>query len=606
MTNKTRKAVLVPVLCAVLAGTIGAAGTERVQGAAKPKLSAKQITITKGKSKQVKLKNLRGVEKIKWSIGNKKVAKIKAKGEKVTVTGIKLGVTKLTCRFTVFRKVKKLSCKVLIKAAPPKGNTVKENKTAAPVGTSQPATVQPGNENPVPSAGAGTTTTDQPSPTSSQTPTIPTAPPISLDPIPVKDTEPNKTYDIEGSLKSAYGRFFGNVGTCANIFQIDPNGNFFGNDSKATVEFITNQYNSITPENESKPSRLLNAKDGTGGYLSDDFEPTLISVEDAMDDPYSYVPDNYQEDMCPKINYSEFDTFLKLVAENNMRIRFHAFVWHSQTPKWLFKEDFDVEGDWVTPEIMNARMEYYIKSVIKYICMKEDEMGWGDIVYCYDVANEYFHNNDKTDEKTKKTIKSYWDEVYYPDNPMSASGDYTQVAEPEYVKTAFRFAREMLDQNGRQYVALFYNDYNTYEVSDKIVHLMEYINEDEKLCDGVGMQSHLAVNYPRTTKYGETLRKFLASEAISQVQITELDVSTNTTDSGLVTQDDYYYNLMNEIMAAHRNYPGKITGLTFWGLYDSFSWRRDNRPLLFNSITKAKGVYYSVLRAAAEAEEDME
>lgn len=598
MTNKTRKAVLIPVLCAVLAGTTGMAGAERVQGAVKPKLSAKQIWIQKGKSKNVKLKNLKGVRKIKWSIGNKRVAKIKAKKDKVTVKGIKPGSTQLTCRFTYLGKPKKLTCKVFIKKAPSKANTGGA-KNPAPVRTSQPASVQPGNASPAPTAGAGTTVTEQPAPP--QTPAAPTIPP---EPIPVKEADPNKTYDIEGSLKSAYGRFFGNVGTCANIFQINPNGNFFGNDTKATVKFITDQYNSITPENESKPSRLLNAKEGTGGYLSDDFDPTLISVDEAMKDPYSFVPDNYPEDVCPKINYSEFDTFLKLVAENNMRIRFHAFVWHSQTPKWLFKEDFDVDGDWVTPDIMDARMEYYIKSVIKYICMKEDEMGCGDIVYCYDVANEYFHNNDKKDDKTNQTIKSYWDEVYYPDNPMSSSGGYTQVAEPEYVKTAFRFAREMLDQNGKQHIALFYNDYNTYEVSDKIVHLMEYINKDGKLCDGVGMQSHLGVNYPTTARYAEALRKFLGSEAISQIQITELDVTTNSTDSGLTIQDNYYYNLMGEILAAHRDYPGKITGLTFWGLYDSFSWRRDQRPLLFDSITKAKGVYYSVLRAAAEAEEE--
>lgn len=595
MTDKMRKAVLLPVLCAVLAGTAGAAGVERVQGAVKPKLSAKQISIVKGKSKNVKLKNLKGVKRIKWSIGKKKVAKIKAKKDKVTVKGVKIGSAKLECQFTFLGKVKKLSCKVLVKKAPSKANT----KKMTPATTLQPSSVQPGAASPAPLASTGATATEQPTPF--QTPVVPTIPP---EPIPIKEAEPNKTYDIEGSLKSAYGRFFGNVGTCANIFQIDPNGNFFGNDSKATVKFITDQYNSITPENESKPSRLLNAKEGTGGYLSDDFDPTLISVDEAMKDPYSFVPDNYPEDVCPKINYSEFDTFLKLVSENNMRIRFHAFVWHSQTPKWLFKEDFDADGDWVTPDIMDARMEYYIKSVIKYICMKEDEMGCGDIVYCYDVANEYFHNNDKTDDKTGKTIKSYWDEVYYPDNPMSSSGDYTQMAEPEYVKTAFRFAREMLDQNGKQHIALFYNDYNTYEVSDKIVHLMEYINKDEKLCDGVGMQSHLAVSYPTSEKYAQALRKFLGSEAISQVQITELDVCTNTTESGLVTQDDYYYKLMQEILAAHRDYPGKITGLTFWGLYDSFSWRRDQRPLLFDSITKAKGVYYSVLRAAAEAEEE--
>lgn len=42
-----------------------------------------------------------------------------------------------------------------------------------------------------------------------------------------------------------------------------------------------------------------------------------------------------------------------------------------------------------------------------------------------------------------------------------------------------------------------------------------------------------------------------------------------------------------------------MTGLTFWGLYDSVFWRAEGLPLLFASITKTKGVYYKVLEAAA-------
>ena len=594
MTKRMTKAVAVSMACTMLAGSVGIFPADEARAAAGPKLSKKSITLKKGKSKKVQLKNKAGVKKIKWSVSNKKVVQLKGKSGAATVKGLKAGSAKLTCRFVYRGKSKKLVCKLIVKQTPqPKGGA------SAAVSSSLPSAAVPGT--PAPAASQQPPVSSNPG--QSENPAATNTP----EPIPVmEDIDANATYDIQGSLKSALGRFFGNVGTSVNIFQLDSSQSPFQDDKGAMFEFTKNQYNSITPENESKPCRLLNMGTDFSDYFSTDFEAETMPVSEAKANKYYYVPDNYKEEVCPKINYSQFDDYMKKAAESGLRIRFHAFVWHQQTPKWLFKENYKADGDWVTPDVMNARMEYYIKSVIRYICMREEENGWGDVIYCYDVANEYFHNNDGKDEDGN-FIKSYWDEVYYPDNKINEkSGAYTQTTEPVYIKSAFAYAREMLDSYGKQNVTLFYNDYNTYQVTENIISMVEYINKEGTICDGVGMQSHLDVSYPSVVAYTAALTKFLACDFIHEVQITELDVTAYPNKrKTLDDQMAYYYDLMKSILNVRKQYPEKMTGLTFWGLYDSFSWRRDGRPLLFESTSKAKGVYYKVLQAAAESEKEL-
>jgi hypothetical protein len=73
--------------------------------AASPKMSKKVVYVTKGKSTTLKVKNTK--KKIKWSIKNKKIAKVSSKGK---ITGKKKGTT------YVYAKVgkKKLKCKVVV------------------------------------------------------------------------------------------------------------------------------------------------------------------------------------------------------------------------------------------------------------------------------------------------------------------------------------------------------------------------------------------------------------------------------------------------------------------------------------------------------------
>ncbi|OYP40496.1 hypothetical protein CG709_05120 [Lachnotalea glycerini] len=131
-------------------------------------------------------------------------------------------------------------------------------------------------------------------------------------------------------------------------------------------------------------------------------------------------------------------------------------------------------------------------------------------------------------------------------------------------------------------------------IPDQIISLIKYINSGNKLCSGVGMQSHLSTSYPSVALYKTALQKF--ANAGLEMQITELDVG-NTSDS---SQASYVYDLLSAILSVKKA-GGKITGITWWGLYDSVSWRSSNKPLLFSGLNSPKTSYYSALQAYTNA-----
>lgn len=128
--------------------------------------------------------------------------------------------------------------------------------------------------------------------------------------------------------------------------------------------------------------------------------------------------------------------------------------------------------------------------------------------------------------------------------------------------------------------------------------MINYINEEKKICDGVGMQSHLDVDYPTpgmNGKIASTIDAFAAQGY--EIQITELDV-TDYDNSGKQLQ--YYKDLFNMLVTKKKN-GVNITGVTFWGLCDSNSWRRSGKPLLFSAVFSPKPVFYEVIETAKSA-----
>ncbi|MDP4176969.1 MAG: endo-1,4-beta-xylanase, partial [Bacillota bacterium] len=348
------------------------------------------------------------------------------------------------------------------------------------------------------------------------------------------------------TLLNTYGKAFGKVGTAMGSYQMS--------DSNA-MNFAKKQFNSITPENEMKPDAILGSS------------ATLISVAQAKSLGY-YIPSGYTESTVPKLNFSTVDKMLQTCYENGMSMRGHTLVWHSQTPSWLFKTNYNGSGSYVSQSVMNARMEFYIKSVMGHVFSSK----YGSVIYAWDVANEYLHASGSG---------SGW-QMIYGNNLGTQAG---------FIKSAFQYAYQELQTYGlTDKVKLFYNDYNEYMEVNDIINLIKYINSNGKICAGIGMQSHLSTTFPSVSSYKSAMQSFV--NAGFEIQITELDVGC----TDLNVQAKYYYDLMSAILSIKKA-GGNISAIVWWGLGDNNSWRSSDKPLLFSSIGVPKSAYTSVLQA---------
>lgn len=115
-----KKGCLKKLIAGVLAAALitgGASAAGYVKAAAKPKLNKTKVSIKKGKTVKLKLKNNK--KKVTWKTSNKKIATVSKKG---VVKGIKKGKAVITASIKVTKKkTRKFKCKV----------TVTENKKAS-------------------------------------------------------------------------------------------------------------------------------------------------------------------------------------------------------------------------------------------------------------------------------------------------------------------------------------------------------------------------------------------------------------------------------------------------------------------------------------------
>ena len=377
------------------------------------------------------------------------------------------------------------------------------------------------------------------------------------------------------SIKATYNGIFERMG---NVLSYDISWNDgYQMQSDETMKFVKHHYNSYTLENELKPAQILSDWSGT------------ISVSEAKKLGY-VIPDGYTESTVGKLNFDSVDKILEIANQYGLQMRGHVMQWHQQTSTRFFKEGYSSSGANVSKEVMDKRLEFYIRSVMKHVMDKEKSLTGkaGSLVYCWDITNEYTH-------RTNDPAATSWMDVY---------GDMG--LKPTYVKKAYEIAYDELKQYGLQEdVTLFYNDYNEYDVADEIVELINYINEGEeaKICGGIGMQSHITVNYPSLEKYGTAVDKFLATGL--QVQVTELDIGI---EDGQTEEDlaNHYSDIMKLLISKQENRDKSvnargITGVTVWGLYDTISWRKPTSCLLFGSgLDDPKAAFYSFIDAATK------
>ena len=261
---------------------------------------------------------------------------------------------------------------------------------------------------------------------------------------------------------------------------------------------------------------------------------------------------------------------MKICYENGIGMRAHTLVWHSQTPQWFFKNEYSASNGYVSQSVMDARMEFYIKTVMNHVYSSR----YGSCVYAWDVVNEYLH-----------ATNSGWEAVY------GKCGN-----RPAFVKRAYQYAYDCLDYYGLSgKVSLFYNDFNTYMEVNDVITMINYINSDKKLCNGVGMQSHVGTTFPSVDYYTQALKAFV--NAGFEVQITELDTSSKS----ISDQANYVYQLMKNVNSVKKS-GGNISGITLWGISDDVSWiSASEYPLLFSSLNVPKDSYYKFIQAYNES-----
>lgn len=309
------------------------------------------------------------------------------------------------------------------------------------------------------------------------------------------------------------------------------------NENTSFIDLVAHEFNSVTLENEMKPENILDTATNTG-------------------DPATY-------NESPAVDFSKCKDALDYCYANGIQVRGHVLIWYSQTPDWLFYENYDVNGELASRELMLTRMENYIKSVLTYI----DE-NYPGMFYAFDVVNEAVDDNYQLRD-------CLW---------LQTIGD-------DYIEKAFEFARKYAGEG----VDLFYNDYNEYVAAkqEKILEVLRPIAEAGNI-DGFGMQSHINTTIT-VDKYIEVLKTY-SDELGVKIHITELDIKQSSGEFGEYKQGLFYQSLFEGLIAAkNEGYP--IESVTVWGLTDDISWRANEMPLLFNGDLSIKDAFTGVCNA---------
>ncbi len=292
-------------------------------------------------------------------------------------------------------------------------------------------------------------------------------------------------------------------------------------------------------------------------------------------------------------NFGPADDFVEFGEENDMFIIGHTLVWHNQTPGWVFQDE---NGNPKTSEQQIEWMRNHIEVVAGRYAGR---------IHAWDVVNEVIDN----------------DGSYRSTTWVNSVGDGDLM-----VQKAFQFAGEYAPD-----AELYYNDFNAWRPAkrDGIMRLVRMLQEKGIRIDGVGIQGHWGLNYPKN-EYIEAAIDSFATLGV-KVMITEMDIDVlPLTKEGQIIGtgmlhpqyqleefkeflDPYPDGLpkevqqqltqrYTEIFEIFYDKRDKIDRVTFWGVHDSMSWKngypiesRTNYPLPFNRDLSPKPAVEAML-----------
>lgn len=316
-------------------------------------------------------------------------------------------------------------------------------------------------------------------------------------------------------------------------------------------------FNSITFANELKPYALLNQNA-------------------SMKDP----------DGKPGLDFSHADEMLAFAKENHLKVRGHVLVWDAVMDQpwinWFFKEGYKSTGKLVDANTMKFRLQSYIEQVLTHC-----EQNFPGIVYCWDVVNEAVaDSNAETKDNDKAMIRT---------SRGGAKNLYYETIGRDYVKISFEYARKVISKN-KYNIKLFYNDYSTFNPNKcaAICSLIEEINHDKKLCDGIGMQSYIGgwgsndkIRQDGCFKTQDLYNFKLALKKYSdmnlEIHITEASIRNfSNAEEDIEKHNIFYKNFMNLLKNTNTKENNVIKNVSIWGLINCNSLTQNHYSYTMN------------------------
>ena len=289
-----------------------------------------------------------------------------------------------------------------------------------------------------------------------------------------------------------------------------------------------------------------------------------------------------------EFNFKDADRFVEYGEKHGMRLIGHTLIWHSQAPAWFFKGK---DGRDVSREVLIERMRRHIHAVVSRY--KGRIKGW-------DVVNEAILDNGE------------W----------RRSKFYDIIGE-DFVRLAFQFAREADPQ-----AQLYYNDYSMFLEGKRkgVISMVRQLQQQGVRIDGIGMQGHLNIDYPKVSDFENSLLAFAALGV--KVMVTEMDISVlpspRQTMGAEVSTNFKYDKRLNpyakelpqdkqqllgqrykDFFALFLKHRDKIDRVTLWGVTDGDSWKnnwpvpgRTDYPLLFDRNHQPKPFVWDIIDMA--------
>jgi endo-1,4-beta-xylanase len=280
---------------------------------------------------------------------------------------------------------------------------------------------------------------------------------------------------------------------------------------------------------------------------------------------------SYLEPVENTFTYANADQLTTFAASNNMRVRGHVLIWHSnyQIPQWVKDKDF---GD------LQAVVENHVENVMAHYQNK---------IYAWDVANEIVLDDGSGLRNRTLTGGNYsvWASNATDDSLFKAA----------FYKAAA--VRTLYSDPVKLYLCDYSNEQAGQAKADKFYNIVAgWVGEGVPI-DGVAFQLHVMEKYtPNYTKIRENIDRFQVLGL--DVQFTEVDVRIEdpVTQEKLDNQALIYGELMKIIREK------KLDSYITWGVSDKYSWIPAAFPgygtaLLFDESFTPKPAYYAV-RAA--------